>query len=294
MSASNKIVRKAVFPVAGLGTRFLPITKAIPKEMLPIVDKPLIHYAVQEALEAGIEEFIFVTGKGKSSIENYFDTSYDFGGQLSKIGKTSALDEVHELLPAPDQITFTRQQEPLGLGHAVWCARDLVGNEPFAVLLADDLMSSNEPCLKQMINAYTKTGGNLVAVEEINIKISNRYGILDIQSRDRNLFSANDIIEKPEPKNSPSNIAVIGRYILNPDIFAKLGHFEQGSGAEIQLTDAISSMITETPLYGIECEAKRYDCGDKAGFVLANLDFATKRDDLNDTFLSELSKLTLT
>jgi UTP--glucose-1-phosphate uridylyltransferase len=292
MASVGKKIRKAVFPVGGLGTRFLPATKAMPKEMLPVVDKPLIHYAVEEARAAGIEEFIFVTGRGKSAIEDHFDVSYELRDQLAASGKDGHEALVHDWLPEPGQVAYTRQQEPLGLGHAVWCARYLVGDEPFAVVLADDLMLGRTPCLKQMVEAYAKTGGNLVAVEEVGREVVSRYGILDVASRKGNLFTARSIVEKPSPKAAPSNLGVVGRYILVPEIFGALSRRVVGSGGEIQLTDAIAALIDAMlPLHGIQCEGRRYDCGDKAGFVLANVAFALARPELRDDIMPHLADL---
>ena len=291
MRDGAKKVRKAVFPVGGLGTRFLPATKAMPKEMLPIVDKPLIHYAVDEARAAGIEEFIFVTGRGKSAIEDHFDISWELRDQLSARGKDGQSDAIHDWLPGPGEVAYTRQQEPLGLGHAVWCARNLVGDEPFAVVLADDLMQSDTPCLKQMVDAYGAVGGNLVAVEKVPRPLTDRYGILDIESTDGNLVRACGIVEKPRPDDAPSTMGVIGRYILAPEIFGELGRMQRGAGGEIQLTDAIAATIGTVPFHGILCEGTRFDCGDKAGFVLANVAFALSRSDLRDAVMAELAGL---
>lgn len=280
MVATTKHVRKAVFPVGGLGTRFLPATKAQPKEMLPVVDKPLIHYAVEEARAAGIEQFIFVTGRGKTAIADHFDVSYELRHQLSTRGKINGTTE--DWLPGPGQVCFTRQQEPLGLGHAVWCARHLVGDEPFAVMLADDLMMAETPCLAQMVNAYRGIGGNLVGVEEVPRAFTSRYGILDVARRDGKLVEAKGIVEKPSPEKAPSTLGVIGRYILHPGIFAVLEKVGRGAGGEIQLTDGLSAMLGAVPLHGLHCDARRFDCGDKAGFVAANVAFALQRDDLRD------------
>lgn len=283
-------VTKAIFPVAGLGTRFLPATKAQPKEMLPVVDKPLIHYAVDEARAAGIEQFIFITGRGKAAIADHFDVSYELRHQLSSRGKDS--DAIDEWLPGPGHFYFTRQQEPLGLGHAVWCARHLVGDEPFAVLLADDLMMGNPPCLKQMVDAYYETGGgNLVCVEDVPRSFTSRYGILDIDSESGRLVRAKGIVEKPKPEKAPSTLGVVGRYILDPNIFNVLEKVERGAGGEIQLTDGLSAMIGKVPFHGVRCDAKRYDCGDKAGFVVANAAFALERDDLREEVLRQLKEL---
>ena len=291
MADGKNKVRKAVFPVGGLGTRFLPATKALPKEMLPVVDRPLIHYAVEEARSAGIEEFIFVTGRGKSAIEDHFDLSYELRDQLLQHGKDVQSAEMDDWLPEPGRVVYTRQQEPLGLGHAVWCARHLVGEEPFAVVLVDDLMQSETPCLKQMVDAYELVGGNLVAVEQVPKELANRYGILDVESSDGNLVRARGIVEKPAPDDAPSGIAVIGRYILAPEVFRELSRMEAGVGGEIQLTDALSALIDEIPFHGIHCEGTRYDCGNKAGFVLANVAFALARDELRDAVMAQLAVL---
>ncbi len=284
-----KPVRKAVFPVGGLGTRFLPATKSQPKEMLPVVDKPLIHYAVDEARAAGIEQFIFITGRGKAAIADHFDISYELQHQLSTRGKDVAALAGH--LPDPGQFCFTRQQEPLGLGHAVWCARHLVGDEPFAVLLADDLMMGDPPCLRQMVDAYRTVGGNLVCVEDVPRAYTSRYGILDIDKETGNLVSAKGIVEKPQPEKAPSTLGVIGRYILHPDIFRVLEKVERGAGGEIQLTDGLSAMIGKVPFHGLRCDSRRFDCGDKAGFVVANAAFALQRDDLRDEVRRQLQDL---
>jgi UTP--glucose-1-phosphate uridylyltransferase len=281
-SPTHKPVRKAVFPVGGLGTRFLPATKAMPKEMLPIVDKPLIQYAVEEAQAAGIEEFIFVTGRGKSAIEDHFDQSAELTQQLKDKGKEAEAAAMESWIPAPGQVAYTRQQEPLGLGHAVWCARHLVGDEPFAVLLADDLVQTDTPCLKQMTDLYNGTGGNLIAVEEVPREHTSRYGILDPVEDDGTLVTVKGMVEKPDPADAPSNLAVIGRYILAPQVMEALGHTKSGSGGEIQLTDAIAATLGDVPLRGYRFQGRRFDCGSKAGFVQANVAFALGRDDLRD------------
>lgn len=281
-SSSKKPVQKAVFPVGGLGTRFLPATKAMPKEMLPIVDKPLIQYAVEEAQAAGIEEFIFVTGRGKSAIEDHFDQSAELTQQLKDKGKEAEAAAMESWIPAPGQVAYTRQQEPLGLGHAVWCARHLVGDEPFAVLLADDLVQTDTPCLKQMTDLYNGTGGNLIAVEEVPREHTSRYGILDPVEDDGTLVTVKGMVEKPDPADAPSNLAVIGRYILAPQVMEALGHTKSGSGGEIQLTDAIAATLGDVPLRGYRFQGRRFDCGSKAGFVQANVAFALGRDDLRD------------
>ncbi|MCH8183828.1 MAG: UTP--glucose-1-phosphate uridylyltransferase GalU [Proteobacteria bacterium] len=287
---TNK-VRKAVFPVGGLGTRFLPATKALPKEMLPVVDKPLIHYAVEEARAAGIEEFIFVTGKGKSAIEDHFDYSGELVAQLAARGRTDAIEELQAWLPAPGKVAYTRQQEPLGLGHAVWCARHLVGDEPFAVLLADDLILSAEPCLKQMVEAYGEVGGNMVAALTVADEAVSRYGILKVESQDGPLVRAAGVVEKPPRGEAPSNLAVIGRYILVPQVFEYLDRQERGAGGEIQLTDAIDWLADKAPLHGWCFEGQRFDCGVKAEFLQANIAFALAREDMRDELQAFLRTL---
>ena len=271
-------LRKAVFPVAGLGSRFLPVTKASPKEMLPIVDKPLIQYAVEEAKAAGIEEFIFVTGRGKAAIEDHFDRSYELQDALTKKGERRELAVIADLLPEPGQVAYLRQQEPLGLGHAVWCARHLVGNEPVAVLLADDLVQSSVPCLAQMIEVHRKVGGNIVAVMDVPKPQTNKYGILKPGRADGRLVAVEGLVEKPEPAEAPSTLAVIGRYILQPSVFEHLGRHERGAGNEIQLTDAMARMIGKEPFHGYRFEGRRFDCGDKAGFVEATIAYALRHE----------------
>ncbi len=284
-------IRKAVFPVGGLGTRFLPATKALPKEMLPVVDRPLIHYAVEEARAAGIEEFIFVTGKGKSAIEDHFDHSPELEAQLAARGRTDAIEDLQAWLPAPGKVAYTRQQEPLGLGHAVWCARHLVGDEPFAVLLADDLILSAEPCLKQMVEAYRELDGNMVAALTVADEDVSKYGMLKVDGQDGPLVRATGVVEKPLPGEAPSNLAVIGRYILVPQVFEYLDRQERGAGGEIQLTDALDWLLDKVPLHGWCFEGQRFDCGDKAGFLQANIAFALARDDLRDDLQAFLRTL---
>jgi UTP--glucose-1-phosphate uridylyltransferase len=273
-------IRKAVFPVGGLGTRFLPATKAVPKEMLPVVDKPLIQYAVEEAQAAGIEEFIFVTGRGKTAIEDHFDRSEELEQALEKGGKTEALQALRECLPESGQIVYTRQQEPLGLGHAVWCAQKLIGDEPFAVLLADDLVLADTPCLKQMIKVYEKVGGNLAAVVDVLGNQTNRYGILDVVSDDGRIAKAKGLVEKPAPEVAPSTLAIIGRYILQPSVLDRLGKMRRGAGGEIQLTDAITETISSVSFHGFRFNGRRFDCGDKLGLLEANLAYAARRSDI--------------
>ena len=267
-----KPVRKAVFPVAGLGTRFLPATKAMPKEMLPVVDKPLIQYAIEEAKAAGIEEFYFVTGRAKNAIEDHFDTAFELEATLRERGRTELLDELRTWLPASGDIAFTRQQRPLGLGHAVWCARHLVGDEPFAVLLVDDLMVGEPPCLQEMVEAHATTGGNMVAVMEIPREQTRRYGVLDVVSDAGKLVRAKGVVEKPEPAVAPSTLMIIGRYIIQPQIFRHLGEVEAGAGGEIQLTDGLDKLISDgQPFHGLRATARRYDCGEKLGYLEANV-----------------------
>jgi UTP--glucose-1-phosphate uridylyltransferase len=283
-------IKKAVFPVGGLGTRFLPATKAMPKEMLTVVDKPLIHYAVEEAQAAGIEEFIFVTGRGKSAIEDHFDYSHELSEALKSRGKFVELEAISTGMPGPGQVGYTRQPEPLGLGHAVWCARNMVGDEPFAVLLADDLVLGETPCLKQMTDAWDATGGNMVAVMEVEREHTNRYGVLDVVSDDGVRVEAKGLVEKPEPADAPSTVAVIGRYILMPEVFDNLARGEQGAGGEIQLTDAMAATLDTVPFHGLRFTGRRFDCGAKLGFVEANLAFALDRDDLGDEVQAMLGR----
>jgi UTP--glucose-1-phosphate uridylyltransferase len=267
-----KPVRKAVFPVAGLGTRFLPATKAIPKEMLTILDRPLIQYAVEEAREAGIEQMIFVTGRGKGALEDHFDVAHELEATMAARGKpTDALDSTR--MP-PGALVSVRQQRPLGLGHAVWCAREIVGDEPFAVLLPDDLMVGRPGCLAQLVAAYEKTGGNIVCAQEVPRARTQSYGIITPGARDGRLTEVRGLVEKPSPEAAPSTLAVVGRYILQPEIMAVLGGLGEGAGGEIQLTDGLAGLIGEQPFHALTFDGDRHDCGDKTGFVLANLALA--------------------
>jgi UTP--glucose-1-phosphate uridylyltransferase len=275
-------VRKVVFPVGGLGTRFLPATKALPKEMLPVVDKPIIHYAFEEAQASGIEQFIFVTGRNKTTIDNHFDHAYELQTILESKEKRDALQEVTNWLPEPGQIFFTRQQASKGLGHAVWCARHLIGNEPFAVILPDDMILSQTPCLKQMMDAHATVGGNMVATMDVRREQTSSYGVIAPDGEDGPLVRTRSVVEKPKPEDAPSNLAIIGRYILQPDIFDILEHQDKGAGGEVQLTDAINTMAGATPTHGFRFEGKRYDCGNRLGFIEANLAFALSRPDLKD------------
>ncbi|NQU61974.1 MAG: UTP--glucose-1-phosphate uridylyltransferase [Rhodospirillales bacterium] len=279
-----KAVTKAVFPVAGLGTRFLPATKVLPKEMLPVVDKPLIQYAVEEALDAGINEMIMITSlnqsSGKNLIESHFQTAEELEATLLQRGKTAELNFLRDDFPNPQKISFTHQDEPLGLGHAVWCAKDLVGDEPFAVLLPDDLMQAKPGCLKQMMDVYNNTGGNIVAIEEVAEELTGRYGILDVDEDDGRLARARGLVEKPAAGEAPSRLAIIGRYILQPEVFHHLDKKMTGAGGEIQLTDALAAMLGGIPFHGLRIDGRRFDCGSKRGFVEANSAFAAERSDL--------------
>jgi UTP--glucose-1-phosphate uridylyltransferase len=271
-----KPVRKAIFPVGGLGARFLPATKAMPKEMLPVVDKPLIQYAVEEAKAAGIEQFIFVTGRGKAAIEDHFDHSYELNATLTERGRYRDLALIADLLPAPGQVAYIRQQHPRGLGHAVWCARHLAEGEPVAVLLADDMVMAESPCLKQMVEVYGRVGGNLVAVMDVPREQTNRYGVLKTGRQDDRRVEVQGLVEKPAPAEAPSTLSVIGRYILQPEIFDLIADQKPGAGGEVQLTDAMARMIGRMPFHGYRFEGKRFDCGDKAGFIEATIAYALR------------------
>ncbi len=291
MTKAIKPVRKAVFPVGGMGTRFLPATKSMPKEMLPVVDKPLIQYAVEEAREAGIDEIIFVTGRGKAAIENHFDHSYELEDMLEAKNKTDILAQLHDLLPNEGSISYTRQQEALGLGHAVYCAKNIVGDEPFAILLADDLVRAETPCLKQMVDIYNEKGGNVVAIEEVPREKTSSYGILDVASQSGNVIEVKGLVEKPKPEDAPSNFSIIGRYILQPDVFKHLEEKKIGAGGEIQLTDAMAQMLGNLPFHGLLFDGERFDCGDKTGFILANIAFAMAREEMRDGVTAYIKKI---
>jgi UTP--glucose-1-phosphate uridylyltransferase len=273
-----KKVRKAVFPVAGLGTRFLPATKAIPKEMLTVVDRPLIQYAVEEALEAGIEQMIFVTGRGKTALEDHFDIAYELEATMRSRGKS--LEILQSTRMPAGAIASVRQQEPLGLGHAVWCARDIVGDEPFAVLLPDDLMVGKPGCLAQMVAAYEQVGGNIVCAEEVPHERTASYGIVTPGTRSGNLTEVLGLVEKPSPEEAPSNLGIVGRYILQPELMRVLDNPVKGAGGEIQITDAMAQLIGKQPFHAVTVDAERHDCGDKTGFVKANIALALKREDV--------------
>jgi UTP--glucose-1-phosphate uridylyltransferase len=284
-------IRKAVFPVAGLGTRFLPATKAMPKEMLTIVDRPLIQIVVDEAREAGIEHLIFVTGRNKSVIEDHFDKQYELESTLRKRGKSIELDLLEQDLPAAGQTSFTRQQEPLGLGHAIWCARNLIGNEPFAVLLPDMIMKAETGCLKQMVDVYhERGGGNVLAVEETAWEQVHRYGIVSPKDWQDNHFMIDGMVEKPSRDKAPSNLIISGRYILQPEIFAEIEKQEPGSGGEIQITDAMIRLMATQPFHGLKYKGVTYDCGDKIGFLSANVAFALEHEVLGPAFRMALEQ----
>ncbi len=273
-----KPLRKAVFPVAGLGTRFLPATKSMPKEMLTVVDKPLIQYAVEEALEAGIEQIIFVTGRGKGALEDHFDISYELEDTMRARGKS--LDAISQIRMKPGSPVYVRQQEPLGLGHAVWCAREIVGDEPFAVLLPDELMVGKPGFMKQMVEAYNQVGGNVIGALEVADSETDKYGIISPGAIDGRLTEVKALVEKPKQGTSPSNLMIPGRYILQPDVMRILENQEKGAGGEIQLTDAMAQLIGNQPFHGFTFDGQRYDCGDKAGYIQANLAIALSRADI--------------
>ena len=285
-----KALRKAVLPVAGLGTRFLPATKATAKEMLPVVDKPLIQYAVEEARAAGIEQFCMVTGRGKIALVEHFDIAFELEATLRERGKTDVLQMLNAQTLPPGSIASVRQQVPLGLGHAIWCARSFIGEDPFAILLPDDLVLSKTPCLEQLAEAYRQTGGNVVAVTEVPREQTNRYGILDVASDDGRLVQVRGLVEKPEPQDAPSNLSIIGRYVLLPQVVQHLAKLERGAGNEVQLTDAMAKMIGNTPFHGLRYEGERFDCGDKVGYLEAQIAFALQRPDLSDAVRKFLVK----
>ena len=286
-------IRKAVFPVAGLGTRFLPATKAMPKEMLTVVDRPLIQHVVDEAREAGIEHFIFVTGRNKGVIEDHFDRQFELESTLRERGKKTELELLERDLPGPGAMSFIRQQSPLGLGHAVWCAREIVGNDPFALLLPDVLVQAKKSCLAQMIDVYAALGenANLIAVEEVAEDLTNMYGVVGMGGRKGKAFEITGMIEKPARGKAPSNRIITGRYILQPEIFEFLEKQERGAGGEIQLTDAMLGLAKRQPFYGVDFEGRTFDCGSKIGFLSANVAYALARDDLGAAFRTELQSI---
>ena len=272
-------VRKAVLPVAGLGTRFLPATKAMPKEMLTVVDRPLIQYAVEECLAAGIEEFVFVTGRNKSALEDHFDLAYELEATLQQRGKARELKQTQEATIKAGNAVFTRQQKPLGLGHAVWCARDWIGREPFAVLLPDELTIDSPTCIAQLVAAHDKTDGNVVAVMDVPREQTKNYGIAAVRAEKDSLAEITGLVEKPKPAEAPSTLALIGRYVLQPEVFDHLGRHETGAGGEIQLTDAMAKMIGSVPFHALRYAGRRYDCGSRIGFLEANVAVALHRAD---------------
>jgi len=287
-----KKVTKAIFPVAGLGTRFLPATKSIPKEILTLVDRPLIQYAIDEARAAGIKEFIFVTSRGKSALEDYFDHSPELEATLRRAGKDALLEILRETNMDSGAIAYVRQNRPLGLGHAVWCARRLIGDEPFAVLLPDDVIAAEKPCLQQMVEAYAQTGGNIVAAMEVPVAKTSSYGVLDVAEDIGSVVSVKGMVEKPKAGEAPSNLAVIGRYILSPKVMRNLDKVKPGAGGEIQLTDAIAKEAkTPGTVFGYRFRGQRYDCGTKAGFLQATVAFALARPDLRDEFSAYLNDM---
>jgi UTP--glucose-1-phosphate uridylyltransferase len=285
-------VRKAVFPVAGLGTRFLPASKAIPKEMLTVVDRPLIQHVVDEAREAGITHFIFVTGRNKGAIEDHFDRQPDLEQTLAARGKMDELEALLRDLPEPGRISYVRQQEPLGLGHAVWCARDIVGREPFALLLPDVLVKcQSKGCTAQMLEAYEAHGGNIIAVEPVPEEDLKSYGVVGIGKGNGRVFPINSMVEKPKPGTAPSNLTILGRYILQPEIFDILSAKETGAGGEIQITDAMIKLLQTQEFHALKYEGRTFDCGSKLGFLLANVAYALERPELKDNLATELKKL---
>ncbi len=282
-------VKKAIIPAAGLGTRFLPATKAMPKEMLPIVDKPTIQYIVEEAIESGIEDIIIVTGKGKRAIEDHFDNAFELEENLARKEKFELLEEVRK--PGNVDIHYIRQKEPKGLGHAIWCARKFIGNEPFAVLLGDDIVQAETPALKQLMNLYDKVDSSVIGVQQVPKEETNRYGIIDPIRQDGRMYEVRNFVEKPSIESAPSNLAILGRYILTPEIFDLLENQETGSGGEIQLTDAIQKLNSFQNVFAYDFEGTRYDVGEKFGFIKTTIEMALSRDELRDDLLKYLIKL---
>jgi UTP--glucose-1-phosphate uridylyltransferase len=276
----KKPLRKAVLPVAGLGTRFLPATKATAKEMLPVVDKPLIQYAIEEARAAGIEQFCMITGRGKTALVEHFDIAFELESTLRERNKQDSLELLKGTRVEPGSIVTARQQVPLGLGHAIWCARAFIGDDPFAILLPDDLVLSDTPCLRQLADVYDEIGGNVVAVTEVPRDQTNRYGILRIGRDDGRLVEVTGLVEKPPPEDAPSNLSIIGRYVLMPEVIGELSRMERGAGGEVQLTDGMAKLIGQQPFHGLRYEGRRFDCGDKVGFLEAQIAYALKRPDL--------------
>ncbi len=286
-----KVIKKAVFPVAGLGTRFLPATKANPKEMLPVVDKPLIQYAVEEAIQSGITELIFVTGRNKRSIEDHFDKNVELEASLMASNKSLLLESIRSIIPSHVKCIYTRQSEPLGLGHAVLQAKTIINDEPFAVLLADDLTDAKTPVLKQLISQHQKEQASVIAIEDIPKDKTIQYGIVDVSTSKDNLYKINSIVEKPQPKDAPSTLGVIGRYVFNPEIFDCLEKIKPGKGGEIQLTDAIQMLLSQQSIFAYQFEGKRYDCGDKLGFMKANIEFSKRHPEIGKEFIEFLKSI---
>jgi len=295
MKTKTKKITKAVFPVAGLGTRFLPATKAIPKEIMTLVDRPLIQYAIDEARAAGIRDFIFVTSRGKSALEDYFDSSPELEAELRKKGKTDLLEVLKQTNMDSGAIAYVRQNRPMGLGHAVWCARRLIGDEAFAVILPDDVIAADKPCLQQLVEAHAETGGCMVAAMEVAPSQTSSYGILDVAEDRGNVVTVRGMVEKPQPADAPSNLAVIGRYILTPNILHNLNRMKQGAGGEIQLTDAIAEEVdSKAGVHGLRFRGQRFDCGSKIGFLEATVAFGLSRPDLSAEFEPFLRNLMAT
>lgn len=288
----KKKITKAIFPVAGLGTRFLPATKSVPKEIMTLVDRPLVQYAIDEARSAGIKEFIFVTAKGKSALEDYFDTAPELESSLKKSGKTELLETLRSTYMESGAIAYIRQHKAMGLGHAVWCARRFIGNEPFAVMLPDDVIAAEKPCLQQMVEAYEETGGSMVAAMEVPHDKVSSYGVLDVKEDHGKCVSLRGMVEKPSAEEAPSNLAVIGRYILSPKVMQNLGKIKQGANGEVQLTDAIATEIEQgRDVFGYRFDGTRFDCGSKAGFLQATVSFGLSRPDLRDELSEYLETL---
>ncbi|WP_240756692.1 UTP--glucose-1-phosphate uridylyltransferase [Roseicella aquatilis] len=287
-----KPLKKAVLPVAGLGTRFLPATKALAKEMLPVVDRPLIQYAIEEARAAGIEQFCLITGRGKTQIVEHFDVAYELERTLEERGKTDILADLRSQAIEPGALVTVRQQVPMGLGHAIWCARAFIGDDPFAILLPDDLMLCDTPCTAQLAEAYRETGGNVVAIEEVPRDRVNRYGVLDVEKDMGRLVSVKGLVEKPPVDKAPSNLTIIGRYVLMPEVIGHLSHMEKGAGGEVQLTDSMAKLIGNQPFHGLRYQGRRFDCGDKAGWLEAQIAFALKRPDMAPAVRAFLTKYT--
>ncbi len=286
-----KKIRKAILPVAGLGTRFLPATKAVPKEMLTVVDKPVVQYVVEEALDAGIEHIVFVTGRNKGVIEDHFDIAFELNDTLEKRGKTAEFQQLADMLPAAGKTSFTRQQAPHGLGHAVWCARDIIGNEPFALLLPDMVMRDKVGCMSGMVDLYEKVGGNIISVEECDPELAHRYGIVGMGEELPGGFRVTEMVEKPAKGTAPSNYFINGRYILQPEIFEILARGERGAGNEIQVTDAMLHLAKEQSFSAYRFEGETYDCGSKDGFIMANVAFALARDDMRPLVADKIKAL---